>query len=285
MELLQLRYFYESAQNESFAKTAKKFMVPASSVSASVKRLEKELNTNLFERFSNRLKLNSKGYLLAKTLDEIFEKLDNTIAEMEEDSSVIKEISILIKARRKWITNLIIEYKELNPDVRFRISNDFLITDFDNFDIIIDEQCDMYSELEHFPLCVERICIKASKNHPLTGKKLTFAQLNDQPFIMTRKTSGMRRLLENAGKRCGFTPNIAIECNDSYCLLRYVEAGMGLTLGSQQALREKGEKNLTALLVSDFNEVQSVYVYHKRIISENSAVQNFCDFLHLKGDK
>ena len=34
MELLQLRYFYESAKNENFAKTAEKYMVPASSVSA-----------------------------------------------------------------------------------------------------------------------------------------------------------------------------------------------------------------------------------------------------------
>ena len=31
MELLQLRYFYESAKNENFAKTAEKYMVPASS--------------------------------------------------------------------------------------------------------------------------------------------------------------------------------------------------------------------------------------------------------------
>ena len=44
MEMLQLRYFYESAQNESFAKTAEKYMVPTTSVSASVKRLEKEQN-------------------------------------------------------------------------------------------------------------------------------------------------------------------------------------------------------------------------------------------------
>ena len=49
MELLQLRYFFDSAKTESFAKTAEKYMVPASSVSASVKRLEKELGCKLFE--------------------------------------------------------------------------------------------------------------------------------------------------------------------------------------------------------------------------------------------
>ena len=50
MEMLQLRYFYESAMAESISKTAQKFMVPASSVSASIKRLEKELGVELFVR-------------------------------------------------------------------------------------------------------------------------------------------------------------------------------------------------------------------------------------------
>ena len=42
MEMLQLRYFFESAKNGSFAKTAKKYDVPSTSVSAAIKRLEEE---------------------------------------------------------------------------------------------------------------------------------------------------------------------------------------------------------------------------------------------------
>ena len=79
MEILQLRYFYEIAQNENFAKTAEKFMVPASSVSNSVKRLEKELGVQLFDRSANCIRLNEKGRILSERLGEIFEKLENTI--------------------------------------------------------------------------------------------------------------------------------------------------------------------------------------------------------------
>ena len=61
MEMLQLRYFYDSAMGESFSKTAQKYMVPVSSVSASVKRLEQELGTPLFDRTGNRVLLNEKG--------------------------------------------------------------------------------------------------------------------------------------------------------------------------------------------------------------------------------
>jgi hypothetical protein len=47
VELLQLRYFYESAKNENFSKTAEIFMVPTTSVSASIRRLEEELGCPL----------------------------------------------------------------------------------------------------------------------------------------------------------------------------------------------------------------------------------------------
>ena len=61
MEFLQLRYFYESARTQSLSKTASKYMVPASSVSASIKRLEGELGCQLFERTANRITLSESG--------------------------------------------------------------------------------------------------------------------------------------------------------------------------------------------------------------------------------
>ena len=67
MELLQLRYFYESAMAESFSKAAEKYMVPASSVSASVRRLEQELGMELFSRTGNRVLLNEKGREFLRT--------------------------------------------------------------------------------------------------------------------------------------------------------------------------------------------------------------------------
>ena len=74
----------------------------------------------------------------------------------------------------------------------------------EDFDIIIDEQLDRYSERERFLLSVEQICIKASKESPLAGRTLTMRQLYDQTFIMMGSGSPLRRLLERTGKRCGF---------------------------------------------------------------------------------
>lgn len=285
MEILQMRYFYETAQNENIAKTAEQFTVPASSVSASIKRLEKELGVALFDRSCNKIKLNAKGYLLAENLREIFEKFENTLTKITEKVPEPKEIRILIKARRKWITDLIVEYKQSHPDVQFRIYNDIHMDNVDNFDIIVDEQSDAYGNLDRFLLSVEEICVKASKNSPLVGQKLSFRQLREQPFVMPRKAVGIRKLLESTGKKHGFVPNITIECNDSYCLARYVTADMGLTLGSRRALANDIEKDIVSLDITDFNETQLVYVYHKKINEIDTTIKDFCDFLYAKRQK
>ena len=54
MNLRQLRYFQDTAQSQNLAETARKHMVPASSVSAAIRRLEEELGVELFDRSSNK---------------------------------------------------------------------------------------------------------------------------------------------------------------------------------------------------------------------------------------
>ena len=65
MELLQLKYFIDASETQNFSETAKKFYVPPSAVSQSIKRLESELNVKLFSRRANKIQLNENGILFA----------------------------------------------------------------------------------------------------------------------------------------------------------------------------------------------------------------------------
>ena len=82
MEILQLRYFFLSAKNESFSATAKVFDVPTTAVSSSVRRLEEELGCKLFDRTPNRITLNAKGRRLQQALCTVFTELDKAVEEI-----------------------------------------------------------------------------------------------------------------------------------------------------------------------------------------------------------
>lgn len=82
MELLQLKYFCDAAQTENFSKTAKKFLVPTSNISQSVKRFGRELGVELFEHRANKIALADAGkrfYEKAKLALEMLEDAKNEV--------------------------------------------------------------------------------------------------------------------------------------------------------------------------------------------------------------
>lgn len=279
MNLRQLRYFYDVAKTENIAKVAELYMVPASSVSVAIKHLEKELSTPLFDRTANKIKLNDKGKLFAAELGESFQRMESVTQQITERKTAFPKIKVLIRARPKWVTELIAQFKSENPQTNFIISNDYTITDIDRFDVIIDEDGKQYEGWQRFLLSSEIICVKAASNNPLVDKTLTFQDLKDQVFVLPSVGNGMRNLYERICHQEGLTPNVTIECNDRQCLQYYVQANMGLTLGAYRALQDNTQENISPLNVTDFNETQSVYVFYQEN-AQNSTLRDFCNFLH-----
>ena len=282
MNLRQLRYFYDTAQSQSLAKTAQKYMVPASSVSAAIKRLEEELGTKLFDRSSNKIVLNSKGRLFATELMAAFEKIDGAVNRVSQRQIEKPKIKILVKARPKWIAELIVEYMSSTPDVNFIISNDYTKEEIGGFDLVIDEMADKYSQWQSFLLSVEMLCVKAANTSHLVGKELTFEMLKNEVFIFQSRGNSMRSRYEDLCKKYSVMPNVAIECNDRQLLQYYVQSGLGLTIGTYRALSDSTQNLISPLTVVDFNETQSVYVFYNNPNGENHALKDFCDFLYTK---
>ena len=286
MNLIQLRYFYESAQSESFSKTAEKYTVPTSTVSAAVKRLECEIGASLFDRSTNKISLNSSGHIFAQALGNAFFEVESAIEAIKASKSAPPEINLLVLVGRSFITDLLIEYKSNHPEVKFRMSHNSASMSSDNFDIIIDEKNEaMNKDLEHFLFSVEKLCIKGNKDDPLAGKTVTMRQIKNRPFIMMNNSGNMRKVLVQACERNGFTPDIAFECEERHCLLKSVESGMGLTVGSVRALKEDVQSKLISLNVTDFNESEEIYVYHHRLNAAKPAVRDFINFLSERSEQ
>ena len=118
MELLQLKYFCHAAQSCNFSKTAEKFGVPASGISQSIKRLEKELNTNLFDRKSNKIFLNESGRLFYEKANKALLLLEDAVSEIS-DSGTSGRIKISIAANRRIVISAIKAFMQIYPGVDF----------------------------------------------------------------------------------------------------------------------------------------------------------------------
>ena len=278
MELLQLKYFWESSKNESFAKTAEKFMVPASSVSASIKRLEKELGCTLFDRNKNYIILNENGKRFQKTIGAIFNELDQAIFDLSAIKSDDAEIKILVRSTRNKIISEIINFNKKFPTVKFKTSFALSDSDYDDYDIIVDEEDDRYADYERFELCSYRVGIKAALDNPLCNRQLRLSQLRNQHFISMGEDSNLHRILVKACKKAGFTPNVIIQTNDISCYRKCIEAGMGLAPSRQYFNETDPNPTAATLQIADFNERQTVYVYYSKRLKDGN-VKSFINFI------
>jgi len=278
MEILQLKYFFESAKNESFAKTAEQYMVPTTSVSASIKRLEAELGFKLFDRKANSIALNSAGKRLQQALCFAFAEVDGALSDILNHEDLSREIKILVRSMRRKITDKIIEYKGIHPLVTFRISFDFADTEYENYDIIIDEETDNYNGYEKFEFFTTRLRIKCSENDPLSREELTMKQLSNKKFVSMGDKSNLHGVLMESCRKAGFVPDISIVCNDLECYEKFISSGMGIAIGRENNPPEQGVRYLN---VSDFEERYTVYAYYRRDFESKSA-KSFLDFLKKK---
>lgn len=261
MELLQLQYFFESAESESFAKTAEAHMVPTSSVSGAVRRLEAELGCKLFDRTANRIMLNDNGKRFYGSLSVIFEELSNAVSELSPDSEDNREIKLLVRAMRSDITDAIIEYKAKYPRTRFKISFDFSDRDYEKYDIIIDEMSNVYPKHECFKLYSMKLCMTVGTGDRLAGKRLSLSDLVNESFITMGEQSNMHRILLKVCKKANFVPNVAILCNDIKCYESMIESGMGIGIERKRAYNTR---KIQYLDVRDFNENYEVCAYCKK---------------------
>lgn len=280
MELLQLRYFLETAKNQSFTKTAEKYYVPTTSVSASIKRLEEELGVKLFDRTANKITINKNGERFKKTISTVFYELDGAVSDLSQNANE-QEIKLLVKAIRSDITDYIIEYSKQNPKEVFKTVFDFSEADYSKYDIVIDEKSDFYRGYVDFEVLSIMLKLKVSKDK-FNDKKLKLKDLEKENFISWGERSNMHKMLVNSCESAGFYPQIAVNINDKECYEKLVKAGVGIGIGRAQ--EEKDFPDVKYLDVCDFDKKYVVHCYYNPF-SCFGTVKNFVEFLKAKSKK
>ena len=122
MELLQLRYFLTAAEYQHMTKAAEHLQIAQPALSQAIHRLEAELGVPLFERKNRSIELNEAGRLLQKRLIPIVSALDRIPGELRADQYMSSHtIHLKLLAASTLITNRIIAYRALRPDVNFQL--------------------------------------------------------------------------------------------------------------------------------------------------------------------
>lgn len=234
------RVFYTVAKCGSLTKAAEELYISQPAVSQSIKQLENQLGTSLFNRTHRGMELSEQGGKLIFSEVEralrLFNEAENRIAQMKESATGTIRIGASDTIFEYFLADKIVEFHERFPAVKIEMMADFTPDTieklkanrcdiaFVNLPIKVDPELHLYGNC----MRLNDVFIAGEKYKKLAEGTASFASLKDVPLIMMDKNTVARRTLDNFVEALGVSLQPSIEVGSWELMKRLVMRGMGI---------------------------------------------------------
>lgn len=236
MDLTQLQYFQILAREENMSRTAEKLHVAQPAISASLSRLEKELDTFLFDRKGKKIILNSSGKIFLNFADDVLGGLEQTkklLARQKEQSG--EELTFACNSYMAT-QELFFSYMALHPLLRLKqysVASTSIVAELKN------EQCDFVvstvpvdnDRLGALVLTTQDIGLIVPASHRFASRSwIDLAEAAKENFVCMQRGTAFRQTTDELCRLAGFEPFVIMEYFPSQ-LIQTVERSNGVALG------------------------------------------------------
>lgn len=263
MELLQLRYFATVAKYQNITKAAEEHAIPQPAMSKTISNLERELGVQLFERYGNRIVLNRQGEQFYDAVWETLHTLDSSILELHTRNNMpAGEIKLLILQNRNAIIDLIADFSNTYPNIKFTIYHSNVYSQDFDFDFCLASELFWKENLKKTLVFTEEIMLAVHQNHPLAEKgSVKLNELQNEKFVSMPEFSELGAVTLKACRKHNFVPDISILCDDPFYVRKYVSLGMGVAFAPSVAWANLWPDNILFLPIHDAGFARSTYLY------------------------
>lgn len=289
MELLQLRYFLTAAEYQHMTKAAEHLQIAQPALSQAIHRLETELGVPLFDRKSRSIELNEAGRLLQKRLIPILSSLDRIPGELRAGQYRSSHtIHLKLLAASTLITNRIIAYRSLRPDINFQLSQTETTTEYDLCVSAIRSGLNSNGYPGHLVMLEEDLFLAVPTHSPFGDKdSIELADTTNAGYICLAGSRPIRQICNSYFSEVGLTPKIIFESDTTESVRNLIAAGIGIGFWPQYSWgplsAEWGPfspRSPVKLLPIKGQECrrQIILICSPRG-KENPVVMDFCDYL------
>ena len=218
MNITQLMYFRHLAQRQHLLKTAEELHVSPSAVSASLKSLEQELGTPLFDRGGRHLTINDQGQALLPYVDQAFEALEQgKKAVLASLSQRKNELAFSFKYTAFYNDLIPLVLKEC-PGLRIRhydVDADYqgkLIWEEDLDLMITARDFSDHPKLDYKTISCDCFCLVVNPDHWLAQREMcSLWELRDEVFLHRPKDNYYQTCVDVLLEEFSFHPGSVIE--------------------------------------------------------------------------
>lgn len=279
MDILQLEYFCSAAELENFTAAAKRHLIPQSAMSITIKRLERELENPLFDRIGNRIQLNETGkkfYIHAKNCLAEFQNAKECIEAKDEPYG---EVRLLVLEERRIMAELVARFRRQYPRIRFSICHNLFEQPSFLYDICVTSSHQASNDFVSAPILTEKLVLAVSKSHDLACyDQIKLEQLKNEDFIMFPESHINHRIVVEACQKVGFTPHVSIQCDDPFCIRKYVSAGLGISFIPSASWEGLIDDNIVLIPVDGVTLLRETRLERSKNSLSSNAVNLFYNY-------
>jgi DNA-binding transcriptional LysR family regulator len=260
----QLKAFVAVARLGNLGAAADQLCLTRGAISQAIKELETQLGTPLFDRAHPHLLLNSEGVLLLPLADEMLTRLAD-IGALFGDNEGKGKVVLRIGASQT-IGNYLLPglLAQLGPQWQLSVfiaNSQQLAARLLAFelDLALIEGEVTHPQLHSEAWQQDQMLLVASPAHPLaqhaaaTGEALSPSDIEGQYWVLREPASGSREQFDKYLRPQLSNPGTVLELNTLEAVLNTVQQGLGLTLVSELAARDRLQSG--ALQVLPFIQV------------------------------
>ncbi|WP_110457961.1 LysR substrate-binding domain-containing protein [Shewanella algidipiscicola] len=271
--LKQLMIFEAVARSGQVARAAELVNLSAPATSMALAELEKQLDTRLFERVGNRLRLNAQGSLLLPLATEALQKVEQIEQLFSSPEATLS--GTLNVAASSTIGNYLLAKSAVAFCQQFTSSMvDLNITNTQavikavlEFSVevgFIEGQC-LDSRIKVEAWHKDKLLVFCHSAHPLAGQQVEPEQVRGQHWVMRESGSGTRDYFINAANMLDLQPIEKFSFSTPDAIKQAVRQGAGLAVLSELTLeKELNRKELAVIEVNGLTLARQFYrIRHK----------------------
>jgi DNA-binding transcriptional LysR family regulator len=267
---------------------AEELHVAQPSLSRTISRLEEELGVTLFDRVGRQIQLNDYGKVLLVRVERVFKELEDVKRELS-DLSDTKECTVSLAVNTSiFMPDLLKKFSKQYPHIQFRqmlattahIQHLLEIEQVD-FGISVPPIVPLESEnIQTLPLLTTEIFLAVPPHHPLLVREsISLRDVANEPFISMPIGYGLREMTDTFCHQASFIPNIVIESNEPYSIIRYVQAGLGFAFIPPSLWEPSAELTKGLLRIQDTVCKGTVGLSWKKDRYISQAARQFQEFI------
>lgn len=278
MNVRDLEYFRSVCKTKNFTKAAKELFISQPSITNSINRLEKELNSTLIIRnhFNKEVTLTEAGMIVKRHAEKIFNEIDEMNIELSKikDKKIKLGIPPIIGAYflPKYMSDLV--EKNLEETIEFvedgSIKMKKLILE-GKVDIAIIGSLEILKDdlIESKLLKKDKFKICVSENHKFADKeKLKYSQIKDEVFIVLGNSYIHSKIINELVEKNKISPKKIYHTEELQTAKSLIAAGIGIGIMINMSV-EKMIGIKTIDLEEDIDFLISIAVKKDHYLTEN----------------